>query len=132
MSQYIKNHTIINEKAITTKVPLEKPTASYSIPESDGPKKDPNENIEVHKLDTNPYVDGESGSPLVLKIYKCHLYFRYFLLCSVCWILHFKNRTVVTWCFEVWKQMTQPKPLLSQCLAMQGPLRLSIHSCEHT
>lgn len=52
---------------MTVTVPFGKPTASNNIPEIDGPTNAPSENIEVHKLETKPYVDGESGKPFFLQ-----------------------------------------------------------------
>lgn len=46
---------------------LRNPYVSYKRPLTEGPKKAPNANVDVHKPDTKPYVSIVFGDPLHLK-----------------------------------------------------------------
>lgn len=47
-------------------VALRKPTESKRAPLTDGPKKAPNANVDVHRPDIRPYVSMLSGRPRLL------------------------------------------------------------------
>lgn len=55
-------------QAITNMVALRKPTESNRAPLTDGPKKAPSANVDVHKPEIRPYVSMLSGRPRLLYV----------------------------------------------------------------